>query len=724
MGIRWKLLIMLLALALIPLFTVTLLYNRLTLRIGRELGERARDTLIAGAEEQLRTFVNAQAAQLGRERTILQLMIQLQAREVERLLASEPAAPEKVYFAEQYDDPAAAPEGLITTPRYIKIRDDGQPAPLPISLDQQVFKLAPGVDRKDVADDVYRLARLTPFYREMQTVNPDVAYWQYTSLENGVHASYPGHGDYPYDYDPRRRDWYRSVKQLERLYWPPPYVEVSTRHHVVSIAMPVYRPDGSFAGVTAMDVRVMDILERGRIPDFPSSTARMVVLLEREGFDYRQEARWAVQFDKTRPEDLGLLILVRPTDETSAVDYEAPFTAEWLESDHPHEFLEVVRDMAAGHSGVRQVIDQGQRYLWAYGRVWEPNGFLVVSVPYGEVVAEADTVQRRVRTVTRVMLAIMLGLLVVIGLAVVGVALAGSRRVTRPVRRLAEAAERIARGDFDARVEIRGRDELAQLGRTFNDMIPKLQDRLKMRHAMDLAVEVQQNLLPNTPPIIEGLDIAGQSIYCDETGGDYYDFLDLSKLDPHTLGVAVGDVTGHGIAAALLMTGARALLRSHASDPGSISNLMRQINEHLTEDTPVGRFMTLFYMVIDAPRKTLRWSSAGHDPAILYHPSRDIFEHLSNGGIPLGIEADWSYAEYAHDRLESGTVIMIGTDGIWEQSDPQGRPFGKAALRELIRANAGADAASISRAITGALAAYRQDRPQDDDLTLVVIKVL
>ncbi len=723
MRIRWKLMIMLLAIALIPLVTVTLLYNRLTSKVGEELAERARDTLISQAEEQLRTFVTAQATQLNRESQILQLTIQLQAREVERCLAAESPASEKIYWSTQYDNPAEAPTGLLTAPRYLRIQDDGKPTPLPISLEHQVFKLAPGVKPEEVADDVNRLARLTSFYREQQLQNPDMVYWYYTSLENGVHACYPGHGGYPADYDPRRRDWYHFVKQLGRLYWPPPYVEVSTRHHVLSAIMPVHRPDGSFAGITAIDIRVMDIVQRGKIAAFPSLTARMVVLLKREAFDYNDAEKWVGIFNEARPEELGLFILAKPPDELKRADYESPFTIEWLESDHAQEFLEVIRDMAAGKTGVRQIVEQGQKRLWAYGRIWEPNGFLVVSVPYDEVVAEANTVHQRVRTATHTMLAITLGAMVVIALIVVAVALASSRRVTRPIRRLALAAESIAHGDFETRVEIRGRDELAQLGRTFNDMIPHLQDRLKMRHALDLAMEVQQHLLPSTPPRIEGLDIAGRSIYCDETGGDYFDFLDLSKLNPHTLGIAVGDVTGHGIAAALLMTGARALLRAHASEPGSISDMMREINEHLTEDTPAGRFMTLFYMVIDASLKNLRWSSAGHDPAILYHPGTDVFENLGDGGIPLGIEADWPYAEYSHDRLEPGSVIVIGTDGIWEQCDPQGRPFGKEALRELIRANAAGAAAAINRAITDTLAAYRGDRPQDDDVTLVVIKV-
>jgi sigma-B regulation protein RsbU (phosphoserine phosphatase) len=255
-------------------------------------------------------------------------------------------------------------------------------------------------------------------------------------------------------------------------------------------------------------------------------------------------------------------------------------------------------------------------------------------------------------------------------------------------------------------------------------MIPQLADRMRMRHSLALAMEVQQRLLPESAPHIEGLDVAGRSIYCDETGGDYYDFLQLDAMGPRQLGVTVGDVTGHGIAAALLMATGRALLRSRLHIPGNLAQVITDINRQLSADTDAGRFMTLVYVLIDTAARTLRWVSGGHDAPLTYDPTTGAFGELAGGGLPLGIEAHWQYEEYSAPLLPAGAVIVLGTDGIWEARSPSGEMFGKDRLREVMRANAQRSADDISAAITTAVAAFRAGAAQEDDITLVVVKIL
>ncbi len=287
---------------------------------------------------------------------------------------------------------------------------------------------------------------------------------------------------------------------------------------------------------------------------------------------------------------------------------------------------------------------------------------------------------------------------------------------------LARVARHVADGDLDARAEVNTGDEMEDLAHSINTMIPKLQDRIKIRQALSLAMEVQQHLLPVSAPRMDGFDIAGKSIYCDETGGDYYDFLELARLDARHLGVAVGDVTGHGVAAALLMTTARALLRSRAAQPGSLSEMMTDINRHLAEDTHQGRFMTLFYGVLDGEQRSVNWVSAGHEPALLYNPGTDSFAEITGPDIPLGIDPEWRYQELSRDGWEPGEVLVIGTDGIWETRDPDGNMFGRDAFRDLIRRHADESADELCAAITEAVVRFRRHRPQEDDATLVVIK--
>ena len=246
----------------------------------------------------------------------------------------------------------------------------------------------------------------------------------------------------------------------------------------------------------------------------------------------------------------------------------------------------------------------------------------------------------------------------------------------------------------------------------------------RLLSALEVAEEVQQNLLPQNNPNIPGFDIAGKSIYCDETGGDYYDFLEHSQDSSGRFSIVVGDVTGHGIEAALLMTTARALIRSEAFHSENVSQVVSEVNRHLAFDVhDTGRFMTLFYLTCDPANKSLHWVRAGHDPAIFFDPATDTFEELQGPGLALGVDENWQYKENEKTGLAKGQVILIGTDGIWEARNPQGKLFGKAPLHDIIRQGAAMSAGQILDTIFEALDRFMQGLRAEDDITLVVIKV-
>jgi sigma-B regulation protein RsbU (phosphoserine phosphatase) len=237
-----------------------------------------------------------------------------------------------------------------------------------------------------------------------------------------------------------------------------------------------------------------------------------------------------------------------------------------------------------------------------------------------------------------------------------------------------------------------------------------------------MAREVQQSLLPAEAPVLKGFDIAGHSVYSDETGGDYYDFIDLSGLGKNCLGIAVGDVSGHGVTPALLMATARALLRSQVSPSGNLAKQIGHINRHLARDARGGRFMTMFYLVIECETREVHWVNAGHDAAILYDPAGDSFEELKAADIPLGIRPEWTYRERSHEGGLDGRILLIGTDGIWDTRTAEGGMFGKDAACRILRENADRPAADICAAIDEALIAFRGEGVQRDDVTMVVIK--
>ena len=177
------------------------------------------------------------------------------------------------------------------------------------------------------------------------------------------------------------------------------------------------------------------------------------------------------------------------------------------------------------------------------------------------------------------------------------------------------------------------------------------------------------------------------------------------------------------------MTTVRALLRSRAFDPGvlapgTLGRLMSEVNHHLAHDVHRGRFMTLVYFVLEARTRTLRWVSAGHDPAMVYDPETGTCRELDTAGIPLGIEHEWAYEERSAAFATPGSLLVVGTDGIWEARSPTGEPFGKERLLTVVRAHVADDAATICAAVHAALDDHRGGRPPVDDTTLVVVKAL
>jgi len=291
------------------------------------------------------------------------------------------------------------------------------------------------------------------------------------------------------------------------------------------------------------------------------------------------------------------------------------------------------------------------------------------------------------------------------------------------IRELSGAANRVARGDFVTLLPSKTTDEVSELIDSFNKMVVQLEERSKLKESMDLAMDVQQNLLPQDTLELEKLDIAGKSIYCDETGGDYFDFFRFPELGKGRVGIAVGDVVGHGVPAALLMTTVRAFLRSSMAQPNDLARKINDVNHLLCLDTARScDYMSMFLIVVDTVNKELQWVRAGHDPALIYDPAKNSFNELDGKGTVLGIDASFTFEENKRSGWSDGHIIVMGTDGIWETENKNSEKFGKFRLRQIIRQHSQFPAQEILNAIITALKKFRGTASQNDDVTLVVVK--
>ncbi|MEL7210925.1 MAG: SpoIIE family protein phosphatase, partial [Actinomycetota bacterium] len=220
------------------------------------------------------------------------------------------------------------------------------------------------------------------------------------------------------------------------------------------------------------------------------------------------------------------------------------------------------------------------------------------------------------------------------------VAIGASRWMVRPVRELAGAAGRLASGDLEARAEVHRHDELGDLATAFNEMVPQLADHMHVRESLQLAREMQQALIPKSPPSIRGVEVCARAVYCDETGGDCYDAMSTEGGGAWLL---IGDVTGHGVAAALMMSTARALIRAGAELGEPIESVLAAADRRLFEDTPTSKFMSLFFLDVAPDRGRIRWVSAGHDPALLVPADGGPVEEIEGDDMLLGIGGDQEF---------------------------------------------------------------------------------
>ena len=246
----------------------------------------------------------------------------------------------------------------------------------------------------------------------------------------------------------------------------------------------------------------------------------------------------------------------------------------------------------------------------------------------------------------------------------------------------------------------------------------------KVQMSLANARMIQRKLMPKSNPQVDGYDIAGQSVSCDETGGDYYDFINPHEWNQEKIGIVVADVIGHGISAALLMTSVRAFFRERIQSPGSAVSIVTDVNKRLVQDIEeLNLFVTMFYSEIDLREKYFRWVHAGHESALSYDPATDIFDTLGGEGLPLGVMAEWNYEE-AKISIQPGQIFLIGTDGIKEACNPQNEHFGNGRLLAVVKDNHQKSAREILADVYDALAAFRGSAERKDDETLVVVKAL
>ena len=241
--------------------------------------------------------------------------------------------------------------------------------------------------------------------------------------------------------------------------------------------------------------------------------------------------------------------------------------------------------------------------------------------------------------------------------------------------------------------------------------------RERMERELELATEIQQRFQPSEAPRMDGYEFQGISFSCYEIGGDYYDF--ITRHDGKML-IALGDVSGKGTAAALLMSSLHAAIHGQVAARSSLDEVVRSVNQYLADNTPANRFVTLFVAELDPRTGDLKYINAGHNPPLIGRMSGNI-EQLSSGGFPLGILPSAEF-EVGETQLQPGESLVIYSDGVSEANNIKEEEFGMERLMDVVRRNLPSSAAGLRDKVESALSAFTQTAPANDDITLVIVK--
>ena len=503
-------------------------------------------------------------------------------------------------------------------------------------------------------------------------------------------------------YEPTKRPWHVAAMKSNGVGWTPLYLWANSLEEGIvgsGRCLRVESPDGSILGIIDVGFTVNDLSRQ--LEQIKVSPNGRVFIIDNKGM--------LIAANSVQDESAATTgVLAR-----ESADMEVKMAAVSLEG--PGIFLDdegfLHSTFTAPDGEIYQV--DSERLKLEDGPDWT----LVTMLPESDILAGVDLIRDRL---------VSSSLIVLLFSGIIAIMIA--RSITKPIISLKRSASEIASGGLDAHFSSRGGLEFTQLSDALDRMTRGLRERLEMRTALAVAMEVQQNLLPQTFPSTQQLDIAGSCVFSDETGGDYFDFplhSDSGAVDEEgAITIAIGDVTGHGIGAALIMAAARTALRTCLTESGSLGALLERVNSALYGDVPNGRFMTMLMMRLTADGSHMDWASAGHDPPIIYSPGSDTFNEPFGGGVPLAILAGESYEQYELMLPDGDEINFTATDGVWETANANKELFGKDRLKDVLRASSALDSETIIKRVIEALDEFRGSSRPADDVTMVVVKRL
>ncbi len=300
--------------------------------------------------------------------------------------------------------------------------------------------------------------------------------------------------------------------------------------------------------------------------------------------------------------------------------------------------------------------------------------------------------------------------------------------IIKSIRTLADRAIEIGKGSFNKTIVIPGSDEIGRLADIFNIMTANLMkaeeikiEKIRMENELLTARQIQSALLPERIPDIAGVEFGAYYLAQTESGGDYYDAIDLGE---NKIGIAIADVSGHGVGSGLVMAMTRTLLHIYCKKTENTKKIFELINDYLKHNTARNYFVTMFYGILDMTSLTLTYSSAGHSPAMIMR--NETLREIPAGGIALGVAIPEMFSkltEIREVRLQKNDYFVLYTDGVDESMDASGNEYGLERFQKALLLNYGKHPEKIINAVINDIRNFTGTTPQHDDITMILLKI-
>ncbi len=576
---------------------------------------------------------------------------------------------------------------------------------------QLLYSAAAWVDRESVADELGLVGNVAPFLETILTHDSDVDATYYSTV-SGINIQVDALSDYKEEtVEAAEGEWFVDAAAQGELIWTDIYEDDLDRGLYIACSAPVY-DDDTLMGVVGYSMAANTIGEN--VIDTAVGESGYIFVINETG---RIIISAHLTVDVT-----GTIIresLVRGTDE---------------------RLVEVNDKVLAGESGIAQVTYQGQEVLMAYQPIdtlpWAVIAIMDLDEALEPAVAIADSIDTSTDTtviqlnqVTNdVVLAIILVALSSI-LIITLVSMVLAKRITRPLGHLIRGVEQISAGRLDTYIMVATKDEIFHLSTAFNSMAENLQSQIdevtavtaekeRIGAELEVATQIQASMLPCIFPAFpehKEFDVFASMEPAKEVGGDFYDFF---LVDENHLGMVMADVSGKGVPAALFMVIAKTLIKNHAQNGESPSQVLTNVNDQLCENNDAGMFVTCWMGILDIHSGVLTYGNAGHNPPLLCRKNGQ-FEYIkmTPGFVLAGMEGI-RYRQ-AEITLDKGDIIYLYTDGVTEATDIHNELYGEDRLEKVLNANRIAPLDDMLHAIKADIDLFVGEAPQFDDITML-----